>query len=256
MPSASSTSAPSTQPPVTVPSIRPRSSTSSSAPGSSGAEPIASTSVAATTRRPCSSHRSAMSIDRGTTPDRLRRQRCLLVLDQVAVPAAVAGARVGVVRAKTAAARRRAARRAPAGQRERRAVARFEDGADRAQMEIDDPEHAPLRGQGEAPADLGEERLRGMGEVVTVAHEPLHGRLACAQHALAVVLCGDVAGEVAVDRTAEVVHDGALVIGLQRGATSDGWPAEPRGQLRRDRLEEEKGKACSSRTDKSKTYLV
>ena len=46
---ASSTSAPSTHPPVTEPSMFPRSSTSICAPGSSGAEPIRSTSIAFTT---------------------------------------------------------------------------------------------------------------------------------------------------------------------------------------------------------------
>ena len=58
--SASSTSAPSTQPPVTEPSMLLRSSTSICAPGSSGAEPIRSTRVAPTTRRPSRSHSAAM----------------------------------------------------------------------------------------------------------------------------------------------------------------------------------------------------
>src|SRR3954453_21123258 len=66
MPCASSTSAPSTHPPVTDPSMRPESSTSISAPGSSGADPTVSTSLAATTRRPSSSHCSATSRERGT----------------------------------------------------------------------------------------------------------------------------------------------------------------------------------------------
>src|SRR4051812_49102135 len=71
MPCASSTSAPSTHPPVTEPSMRPLSSTSISAPGSSGADPIVSTSLAATTRRPSSSHCSATSIERGTMAETL-----------------------------------------------------------------------------------------------------------------------------------------------------------------------------------------
>src|SRR5215211_3630538 len=72
---ASSTSAPSTHPPVTDPSMLVRSSTSIWAPGSSGADPMRSTRVALTTRRPSRSQSAAMlSVLGGVVTKLLHRQ--------------------------------------------------------------------------------------------------------------------------------------------------------------------------------------
>src|SRR5215207_1546208 len=200
----------------------------------------------------------------GGRRDRARRrqsalagERQPLILDQVAVPAAVARARVRSVGAEAAAARRRAARRADAGELEHRAVAGLQVLARRTQMTVDHGVDAALRRQREAPADLREQRLRRAREVVAVADEPLDGRLARAQHVRAVGGGEEVVGQLAVDLTAYVVHGGALLIlRVRRGSDERRGPAEPRGRLRRDRLGEERDTACSIRTDKSKTTSV
>ena len=129
-----------------------------------------------------------------------------LAVGEVPVPGAVARARIRVVRARHAAARRRAAAQPRAGQRVGRLEVGLELGPERAQVALDHVARVRLRVEREAPAHLVEQRARRVGEVEAVRDQAVDGALAGAQDRLAVSLARELVGQLAVHRAADVEH--------------------------------------------------